>query len=481
MKFFYFLLLTILPVTGMSQEISFSYDLYNTYENYREVSLNSRGIKHADILPLIEKLRHNSKIVVHKLGESVEKRELFLIKIGTGKTKIFLWSQMHGDESTATMALFDILNFFSANDHFNELREKILSEATLYFLPMVNPDGAEIFQRRNILEIDLNRDAARLVSPEAEILMNTFDSLKADFGFNLHDQSTRASVGNNYKQATISFLAPAFNQQKELSENRNRAVKLISKMNQILQQFIPGHVAKYSDDYEPRAFGDTFQKKGTSIILIESGGWKEDTEKQFVRKINFISILTAFLSITNNSYAESLVSDYEAIPMNGNHLFDLLLRNITYEKNGIIFPIDIGINNSEPTFGKRSIGIIEDLGDLSVFHGIEEMDCSGLRLVDGTVYSKAIKSKDELVEINFQNLINKGILFLPVAPALFRDKELLTLPDPTFVQNKLHLRFVETQDFKFHLKIGEQPAFFLYKNNTPKFVVLESSLIRLKN
>jgi len=148
MKFFYFLLLTIIPVFGMSQEISFSYDLYNTYENYREPTLNCRRTKHSDIMPLIEKLRHNGKFVVHKLGVSVEKKELFLIKIGTGKTKIFLWSQMHGDESTATMALFDIFNFFSANDYLNEVRNKILSQATLYFLPMVNPDGAEIFQRR---------------------------------------------------------------------------------------------------------------------------------------------------------------------------------------------------------------------------------------------------------------------------------------------------------------------------------------------
>ncbi|NCQ17952.1 MAG: peptidase M14, partial [Ignavibacteria bacterium] len=285
----------------MSQEISFAQNLYNTYESYREPSLNSRRITHANILPLIEKLHHNSKFVVHKLGESVEKRELFLIKIGTGKTKIFLWSQMHGDESTATMALFDIFNFFSANDYLNESRERILRETTLYFLPMVNPDGAEVFQRRNILEIDLNRDASRLVTPEAILLMNTFDSLDADFGFNLHDQSTRYSVGKNYKQATISFLAPAFNDKKEMNEKRERAVKLIGRMTEVLQQFIPGHIAKYSDDYEPRAFGDTFQKKGTSTILIESGGWKDDVEKQFIRKINFIGMLSAFNSIAEKS------------------------------------------------------------------------------------------------------------------------------------------------------------------------------------
>ncbi|NCS82072.1 MAG: peptidase M14, partial [Ignavibacteria bacterium] len=94
---------------------------------------------------------------------------------------------------------------------------------------------------------------SRLVTPEAIILMNTFDSLDADFGFNLHDQSTRYSVGKNYKQATISFLAPAYNDKKEINEKREHAIKLIGMMNQVLQQFIPGHIAKYSDEYEPRA------------------------------------------------------------------------------------------------------------------------------------------------------------------------------------------------------------------------------------
>lgn len=478
MKFLYFLLLTLFPVIGMSQEISFAHNLYNAYESYREPSLNCRRINYRNILPLIEKLRHNSKFVVHKLGESVEKRELFLIKLGTGKTKIFLWSQMHGDEATATMALFDIFNFFSASDFLNETREKILRETTLYFLPMVNPDGAEVFQRRNIFEIDLNRDAGRLVTPEAVILMNTFDSLNADFGFNLHDQSTRYSVGRNYKQATISFLAPAYNDKKEMNEKREHAIKLIGMMNQVLQQFIPGHIAKYSDDYEPRAFGDTFQKKGTSTILIESGGWKDDDEKQFIRKINSICMLSAFLSIADKTYTEIPTDNYESIPMNDNHLFDLLLKNVTVEMKGRSFPLDIAININEQKSDSEkkftTIGTIEDIGDLSGFHGIKEMDCTGLTLKDGKVYPKKIETNDELAAINFQKLIDEGILFLPVEKKLFNYNH----QHPS--ENILPILLVEATDFHFQLKIGERPAFYLFKNDIPKYVVLNGSVIRLK-
>ena len=74
---------------------------------------------------------------------------------------------MHGNEPTATQAIFDILNFFNSPD-FNAEKTAILSNLTVHFLPMLNPDGAELFQRRNLLGVDINRDALRLQSPESK-------------------------------------------------------------------------------------------------------------------------------------------------------------------------------------------------------------------------------------------------------------------------------------------------------------------------
>ena len=163
--------------------------LYDTYKEFKESSLGERRIKHADIQPLIQKFKANPKFEVQKVGESIQGRDLHLISIGEGESNIFLWSQMHGDEPTATMAIFDILNFLDAPD-FKQEKEAILSKLKLHFLPMLNPDGAEVFTRRNFLGIDINRDALRLQSPEGQTLKRLRDSLDADFGFNLHDQST---------------------------------------------------------------------------------------------------------------------------------------------------------------------------------------------------------------------------------------------------------------------------------------------------
>jgi hypothetical protein len=69
-----------------------------------------------DIVPLIE--RHAATGIIRNeiVGTSAEGRSIHHLTCGEGKTTILLWSQMHGDESTATMALFDLFNFFTARD-----------------------------------------------------------------------------------------------------------------------------------------------------------------------------------------------------------------------------------------------------------------------------------------------------------------------------------------------------------------------------
>ena len=150
------------------------------------------------------------------------------------------------------------------------MRESLLRELQIVFIPMLNPDGAERFQRRNALGVDLNRDALRLQSPEAQLLKAKRDELSADWGFNLHDQSRYYAAGNHPRTAAISVLAPAYNYEKEVNAVRERSMRMIGQMNAVLQAYIPGQVARYNDDFEPRAFGDNIQKWGTSTILIES-------------------------------------------------------------------------------------------------------------------------------------------------------------------------------------------------------------------
>jgi hypothetical protein len=377
-----------------------SQDFYNSYSLYKEHSFKNKRFKHSELLKLVKEIKHAKKFNVEQVGKSLENREIFLFSIGEGKTNVLLWSQMHGDESTATMALFDLFNFFSADDNFNDFRKKLLKRLKIYIVPMLNPDGAELFQRRNALNIDLNRDALRLEYPESKILKGLRDSLKPKFAFNLHDQNTRYTSGNSYHSATISFLAPAFNYEKEINEVRGNTMKLIVNLYHELQKYIPGHIAKYKDDFEPRAFGDNFIKWGTSSVLIESGGWKNDEEKQFIRKLNFISIITGLNSIANKLYKKADIEVYHKIPFNDNLLFDLLLKNLKIRFKKKYYKVDVGINREEQFTRDQSqvfyTGKIIDWGDLSIYYGYDELDLEGYEIKPSKIFDLKIHELDQL-------------------------------------------------------------------------------------
>jgi hypothetical protein len=409
---------------------------------------------------------------VDKVGKSIDGRDIYLISMGSGKTKVFLWSQMHGDEPTATAALFDMFKFFSDENAFHDLKKFLLSNLSICIIPMVNPDGAEVFQRRNIVEIDLNRDVLMQQTPEAKILKEVFDSLKADFGFNLHDQGRDYSAGNSFNPASISFLAPAPDYDKSLTPPREKAMKLIGNMTTVLNEFIPGHIAKYSDDYEPRAFGDNFTKWGTATVLLESGGWRGDREKQFLRKINYITLLSALNSIASGSYANTDLSVYESIPKNEKFMMDAILRNLKIKKDNIEYVIDVGIDFDEVSVnGAKDFYLkaeIEDVGDLSVFAGYEEFDLSGYTVNPGKTKSEQFHTLDELKNIDPMQLYREGYTNLILNNVNFRD-EYSHLPFNIILDEKI---IPESK-----IKPEESPNFIIKKNNEVKFVVVNGFLI----
>jgi len=459
----------------MAQEKQLAWDLYHSYENFKEKSLENRRFKHSDIVPLIEQLQNKNIFKVDKVGKSIEGRDIYLISMGTGKTKVFLWSQMHGDEPTATAALFDIFNFFLDKNAYLELKKFLLSNLSIYIIPMVNPDGAEVFQRRNIVEIDLNRDVVRLQTPEAQTLKNVFDSLKADFGFNLHDQGRDYSAGNSFNPASISFLAPSPDYEKSITAPREKAMKLIGNMVDVLNEFIPGHIAKYTDDYEPRAFGDNFTKWGTGVVLLESGGWRGDREKQFLRKINYITILSSLSSIANGSYVKTDLSIYESIPHNEKFMMDFILRNLLLKRDDKEYIMDVGINYEEVNIdGAKDFYLkasIEDVGDLSVYSGYDEIDLSGYFIEPGKTKFEAYNSLDDLENINPVELYRKGYTNVLLNNAEFSGE---------YSNLSFNIILNENDNPENLIKPDDDANFIIRKNDEVKYAIVNGFLIDIE-
>ncbi|NOZ35618.1 MAG: peptidase M14 [Chlorobi bacterium] len=375
----------------------FAKQLFNTYENFKELKLLNRRFKHKDILSLIVN-RNPDIFKITEIGKSFEDREIFMLKTGTGKRKVLLWSQMHGNESTATQAFFDIFKFFENPGILHKEATEIINSCTLYFIPMLNPDGAELFQRRNAQDIDINRDALKLQTPEGNLLMQYRDIIHPEFGFNLHDQDIWYSAGKTKFPATISFLAPAYDTEKCMNENRKKSMQLIAEMTEVLQNFIPNQIGRYSDDFMETAFGDNIQKRGTSTILIESGGFPGDIEKQFVRKLSFTAILSALYSVSKNNFEKKSVSDYESVPLNKkNNLFDFILRDAVITRNGKTYTADIGIRSR--SLADKDIYEVFDIGDLSQNFAYSEINLNREQINDISIGQNA----DYLIEKHFNN------------------------------------------------------------------------------
>lgn len=357
--------------------IEYSKILWENYDNFRCPDFKERHFPPEVLYNYLNSLHKRSPdtLAIVLEGRSFEDREIYRIKCGTGSINVLLWSQMHGDEPIATMSICDILNFMiSINEDINI--KKILNTLTLHFIPMVNPDGAFRVQRRNALNIDINRDALTLTAPESFLLKEIHKKIKPKFGFNLHDQEL-STVGNSKLISGMSLLAPAFDEERTDNDTRKNAKKIATIFNKILQEYIPGRVTKYDDSYEPRAFGDNMQKWGTSTLLIESGHDINDPEKEVIRKLNFVGILSTLFSIATDEYSTINYNEYENLPLNGKRAYDVIIRNVTVEQKGKKgIKVDLAISCQVDTHSEFPPKLV-NVGDLQNYIGLKEINATG--------------------------------------------------------------------------------------------------------
>jgi hypothetical protein len=345
---------------------------------YRVDAIAARRFTHEEFWRAVAPSLSSPSLRNEQAGQSLLGRAIRTVSFGSGSTSVLLWSQMHGDESTSTMALADIFRFLAEAES-DPLHERLRTRLRIVFIPMLNPDGAEVFQRENALGIDVNRDARRLTTPEARTLKSVRDDLRPDYGFNLHDQNARTRVGRAGEQSAIALLAPAYDEPKSYNDVRSRARLVAAALAQILGHDIPGRIAKYDDTFNPRAFGDLMQLWGTSTVLIESGALPNDPQKQRLRALNVAAILGALDAIATGSYASASPSVYENLPFNVGGAFDLLVAG-----GQLVLPgkqpmlADLAINYDDAV--ARTGGRVRDVGDLAEVVALDTVDASGLFL-----------------------------------------------------------------------------------------------------
>jgi hypothetical protein len=366
--------------------------LWKIWPDERFVTTPAPCVRPAELATELRRLAelYPDRLRLTELGSSFRGRPIHLVTLGHGARKVLLWSQMHGDEASATPALLDVTHFLLS--HADEPdAATILDELTLLMIPMLNPDGAEVFERRNAQGIDINRDTLNLATPEGRILKRVRDQYEPMLGFNLHDQNPRTTVGNSGVLATIALLAVAGDEEQSVSPGRLRSKRACAAIAKALTRYVPGGIARFDEEWNPRAFGDNITAWGTPVVLIESGGLPPDRPVEDLTRLNFVAMLQALRDLARDDLQGHDPRVYDALERNRrNSWADVVVRGgyMTQAPVGPAYRADLAFDLAadrrdvacRTDAGPPRSSIVE-IGDARIFGAGRVVDASGALLL----------------------------------------------------------------------------------------------------
>jgi zinc carboxypeptidase len=371
------------------------------YKEHFESRLSGRYIHSKHIAPLLD--LYGDEFSISVIGSSEKGQNIHCIKLGTGKKVVLAWSQMHGNESTTTKAVFDFFKFIAQNSSFELQIEGFLNTFTFYCIPILNPDGAEEYSRENANNIDLNRDARELSQAESRILRKFFNKIKPDLCLNLHDQRTVYSLPNKMP-ATVSFLAPAANKALDITNAREIAMKEIASMYSVLNELIPGQIGRYDDSFNDSCVGDSFQMEGVPTLLFEAGHSQGDYKREKSREYIFYALLTLF-GFVKVERPKNGVEGYFLIPENEEKCKDVIIRNVILPNTDVLTSLAIQYEEVLENDQIRLAPILDEIGDLNGFFGHKEVDAQGVKILMNSHENLSVGEKVSIIVS--KNAINR--------------------------------------------------------------------------
>jgi hypothetical protein len=381
-------LVLALPALAAEPSVAEAQRLWQAWPGVRVSAADPWALKHAGLRSALAELqtRHPGLFTIAEEGRSAEGRQIPLLRVGQGPAGVLLWSQMHGDEPTATLALLDLLNWLGGHRADPETR-RLLANLTLWIIPMLNPDGAERSQRWNAQEIDINRDALRLSSPEGRFLKAVRDRTRPVLGYNLHNQSPTVTAGKGGEQVAISLLSVPGDEALSDTEGTRRTRRLAVQVQRLVSALAGARVSRYDMDYTERAFGDSMTRWGTPTLLIETGGWAGPQEAEQLVRLNFVALLGSLSALAGGAVDRLDVQDYDRIPLNQrNALATLVVRNARLAGGRGLPPFLADLSFLVPgkfagDSPRRREPAVLEVGDLAHVQGSTELDASGMLAV----------------------------------------------------------------------------------------------------
>ncbi len=428
--------------------------LWDDYSSVRAATEPPAQMRHAGLVRQLAELQAAGPqaMSVVELGKSVEGRSISCVTLGSGPVRVLAWSQMHGNEPTHTAVLLDLINLLQQFPE-HPSAQAILAGCTLHLIPMLNPDGVERWTRRNAQDIDVNRDALHLQSPEGRLLKQAVESIRPQFALNLHNQEPRTSVGSASPQvAAVSLLVPPINIEATETDGSRQAKQVAACFLRAVSPHYLGMISRYDADFMPRCFGEWVQQQGIATLTVEAGGWVTPGHNSTALvQLHFVGLVGAVEALATEAYLQADPAQYDSLPRSGEHdLFDQVIRGVTMLSGGTqpMFVADLGVNYSAAT-GQRShthSGAIEDLGDVCVTTGKVLIDAADLVCVPGRIVYAPDISPARLPDVQrVRELLAMGVTTLLGQVDLSKRVDVETLDKlPRQLEIPINLGFVAT-------------------------------------
>lgn len=163
--------------------------------------------RHQDLLAAVQM---HPLVTLEHLGETFDKRDLTLVKIGNSdanKRNIWITARQHPGETMAEWLVDGLMH--SLLDSNNATSKLLLNKANFYIVPNMNPDGSvRGHLRTNALGVNLNREWSNPSlekSPEVFHVINKMEETGVDLFYDVHGDEALPFVFLAGSQGTPSY------------------------------------------------------------------------------------------------------------------------------------------------------------------------------------------------------------------------------------------------------------------------------------
>jgi hypothetical protein len=114
---------------------------------------------------------------------------------------------------------------------------------------------------------------------------------------------------------------------------------------------------------------------GTPTLLIESGQWPDDPDKEHVRRLNFTGLLCALSAIAEGTVDAADLADYTSLPVNGRMMVDLIVHNVRLQAtNGWSEVVSMALMRERARGG---VLVLKEVGDVGLYGALRTLDAGG--------------------------------------------------------------------------------------------------------